>query len=554
MATPIGARGRWCRRAPRRSFRSSSCGRGIPRLVSSSRASTVRVRRTTRHLLLTHAWKALLVVARRGRRALDRHPPGGRRGLDRRGRRAAAGRARPARSCWRRSGWPGSASTPWCCPRRFRVSGSAQSAAEPQRQRGRQRGAARWRRRHRPQLADGHPMGAQQRAVRRLLRAHQRARRAHQAGAARWWRWPAWCWCPPHVPRRCGSMAGGCVGRAGGRGPARLLVRRASPGGARGPGTPRVLAAGARVAGERIRELCATGWPRLVLGSIGYIAAQVPAARRQPALGRPAPAAHRGADGRRRRAARHAGARSPRAAPASPRSGPSPGWSPPGSTRSGWSRACCSAGSSWCRGDPGGWRAAGGWLGGRVPATVAAGAPHEDPARHRPLPAGLGGIETHVASLAERQAARHDVTVLTSTPRRRRRADRDDSGRVHVVRARSLLEGLRTDVDPFDLVHAHISVVAPFTAPGHRVFARRGVPTVVTVHSLWNGMGPFPRWVAARRAALGAGARGPRSARSRPSTARVRLPSGARVGVLAERRGRAPRASTPARRRGRCAW
>src|SRR6478735_11840329 len=63
IATPIGARGPWCRRAPRRSFRSSSCGRGIPRLVSSPRASTVRVRRTTGHLLLTHAWKAVLVVA-----------------------------------------------------------------------------------------------------------------------------------------------------------------------------------------------------------------------------------------------------------------------------------------------------------------------------------------------------------------------------------------------------------------------------------------------------------------------------------------------------------
>ncbi len=160
-------------------------------------------------------------------------------------------------------------------------------------------------------------------------------------------------------------------------------------------------------------------------------------------------------------------------------------------------------------------------------------------------PPVLGGIETHVSSLAERQAERHDVTVLTSTPRRADGRIGDDSGRVHVIRARSLVEGLRTDVTRFDLIHAHISVVAPFTAPVTALFARRGVPTVVTVHSLWNGMGPFPRW--------GAGLSGLRSAPVRwtavsPVAAeqvRVRLPSGARVGVLANAVDLAPRASTP---------
>ena len=54
------------------------------------------------------------------------------------------------------------------------------------------------------------------------------------------------------------------------------------------------------------------------------------------------------------------------------------------------------------------------------------------------------------------------------------------------------MDGLRVDVEAFDLVHAHVSVVAPFTAPLVGVLARRGVPTVVTVHSLWGGMGPDP--------------------------------------------------------------
>ncbi|NUS52434.1 MAG: glycosyltransferase family 1 protein, partial [Nocardioidaceae bacterium] len=81
-------------------------------------------------------------------------------------------------------------------------------------------------------------------------------------------------------------------------------------------------------------------------------------------------------------------------------------------------------------------------------------------------PPVTGGIESHVAALATRQALRgHDVTVLTSTPRRAEGRVSADDGPVTVVRARSLLDGRRTDVRDTDLVHAHLSVVAPFTAP-----------------------------------------------------------------------------------------
>jgi glycosyltransferase involved in cell wall biosynthesis len=113
-------------------------------------------------------------------------------------------------------------------------------------------------------------------------------------------------------------------------------------------------------------------------------------------------------------------------------------------------------------------------------------------------PPVVGGIEAHVAGLAYRQALRgDDVTVLTSTPRTADGQTSVDTGPVEVLRVRSLMEGLRVDVDGFDLVHAHVSVVAPFTGPLAAVLARRGLPTVVTVHSLWAGMGPVPALAAA---------------------------------------------------------
>jgi glycosyltransferase involved in cell wall biosynthesis len=105
----------------------------------------------------------------------------------------------------------------------------------------------------------------------------------------------------------------------------------------------------------------------------------------------------------------------------------------------------------------------------------------------------LGGIETHVAALARRQAGRGDaVTVLTSSPATADGQHHEDTGPVTVRRVRSLGEGLRVDFRAFDVVHAHSSVVAPFSAPLAALAARRGAPTVVTLHSLWDGLGPLP--------------------------------------------------------------
>ena len=162
-------------------------------------------------------------------------------------------------------------------------------------------------------------------------------------------------------------------------------------------------------------------------------------------------------------------------------------------------------------------------------------------------PPVLGGIETHV-SVARRTAGgssrRHRAHLHAA------RADGrigDDSGR---VRRRSVPGRWSRACAPtspgFDLVHAHISVVAPFTAPVTALFARRGVPTVVTVHSLWNGMGPFPRWVAGLSGLRSAPVRWTAVSPVAAEQVRVRLPSGARVGVLANAVDVAPRASTPA--------
>ncbi len=81
----------------------------------------------------------------------------------------------------------------------------------------------------------------------------------------------------------------------------------------------------------------------------------------------------------------------------------------------------------------------------------------------------LGGIELHIRDLAARQReAGHDVAVAT-------RAAPGPAG-----------------LDDPDVVHAHVSIISPFALATARRSASRGVPTVVTVHSLWTHVGPLP--------------------------------------------------------------
>lgn len=163
-------------------------------------------------------------------------------------------------------------------------------------------------------------------------------------------------------------------------------------------------------------------------------------------------------------------------------------------------------------------------------------------------PPALGGIEAHVAALADRQArGGHDVTVLTCATAGTGAGRGDDPSPVTVRRARSIIEGARLELDGYDVVHAHVSVVAPFTAPLAASAARRGVPTLVTVHSLWEGTGP----VAAAAAAVSGLRRAPVlwSAVSRVAADYVsqRLPGHPHVVVLPNAVAAVPRAWTPRR-------
>lgn len=105
---------------------------------------------------------------------------------------------------------------------------------------------------------------------------------------------------------------------------------------------------------------------------------------------------------------------------------------------------------------------------------------------------GLGGIETHVADLAARQSARGDVvTVVTPSRASADGARCDDDGPVRVHRTDRAAEAA-VHLAGHDVVHAHLSGVSPYASRVAARAARAGVPTVVTVHSLWSGMGPLP--------------------------------------------------------------
>jgi glycosyltransferase involved in cell wall biosynthesis len=100
----------------------------------------------------------------------------------------------------------------------------------------------------------------------------------------------------------------------------------------------------------------------------------------------------------------------------------------------------------------------------------------------------LGGIETHVADLVDQQRSEgHDARVLTPTAAGPDPADPDWVTRVASLRNRAADPLARADV-----VHAHVSVISPFAFGIARRAASRGVPTLVTVHSLWSHLGVLP--------------------------------------------------------------
>ena len=98
----------------------------------------------------------------------------------------------------------------------------------------------------------------------------------------------------------------------------------------------------------------------------------------------------------------------------------------------------------------------------------------------------VGGIELHIRDLAQRQrASGHAVVVATRTPA-------DLPGIVDDVRRLRLGDTRWLEAEAPDVVHAHVSVVSPFALAAARRAGRLGIPTVVTVHSLWSHVGPLP--------------------------------------------------------------
>jgi len=114
-----------------------------------------------------------------------------------------------------------------------------------------------------------------------------------------------------------------------------------------------------------------------------------------------------------------------------------------------------------------------------------------------------GGIETQVRALAMRQAGQGDeVRVITATPGHESVFAGDDvvdGLAVHRVAARLPFElpvhprtkrsvAAILEEHPVDVVHVHAGVVSPFAWGAIRAAVGRGVPTLVTVHSVWGGL------------------------------------------------------------------
>lgn len=116
----------------------------------------------------------------------------------------------------------------------------------------------------------------------------------------------------------------------------------------------------------------------------------------------------------------------------------------------------------------------------------------------------LGGIEMQVQDLVLRQrAAGHDARVLTQTP-----AGVGDGAAVDVDWVRRVdtaigQKAIRPIMAGFaasdllvpgtvDVVHVHASLISPFSMLAARAAAGAGIPTLVTVHSLWARTGPVP--------------------------------------------------------------
>jgi glycosyltransferase involved in cell wall biosynthesis len=114
----------------------------------------------------------------------------------------------------------------------------------------------------------------------------------------------------------------------------------------------------------------------------------------------------------------------------------------------------------------------------------------------------LGGIEQQVHDLAVRQqAAGDDVHVVTSVPGPDllndlavSRPSNVRSSERPLIRYDWTLRGRRAVLEgDFDVVHAHVSATSPLAFFTAAAAARAGIPTALTVHSLWTHLTPVLR-------------------------------------------------------------
>ncbi|MDP9793646.1 glycosyltransferase involved in cell wall biosynthesis [Catenuloplanes nepalensis] len=120
----------------------------------------------------------------------------------------------------------------------------------------------------------------------------------------------------------------------------------------------------------------------------------------------------------------------------------------------------------------------------------------------------LGGVELQVRDLAGRQAAAgHAPIVVTATPGFLSgnppipvvRVGGAGVGPYRAVRDQDLCRVLREQ--RAEAVHAHVSAFSPLAWSAARLAGAHGVPTVVSVHSMWHDVIPIMRWYARRRGA-----------------------------------------------------
>jgi glycosyltransferase involved in cell wall biosynthesis len=112
----------------------------------------------------------------------------------------------------------------------------------------------------------------------------------------------------------------------------------------------------------------------------------------------------------------------------------------------------------------------------------------------------LGGVELQVRDLAAHQRRLgHDPLIVTTTPG----GPGHDEGSVirvgrgaavgpyRAVRARTLATVLRAH--RIEAVHAHVSVLSPLAWSAAGLAGTTGLPTVVSVHSMWHDLAPAMR-------------------------------------------------------------